>query len=194
MGVRIASPNPACCAACYGSNPGGRHVDFGAATDGPVVVNDDGTVRTWTGGTMSVEDIVLCEACVRAGAELLALEPTVMEGLAQEVRDAQADARLWRRRAESAQAALAEWGTPPPRPVRPHKAPTFVSDEEKAAAVELVRGGESVTAVAGELNVSAQAVRNWVRAAEAVDAGENEPVDAGRNEPVDVDVEAAAPA
>jgi len=108
MGVRIASPNPACCSACYGAS-GGRHVDFEAATDGPVVLNADGSPVAWEGGLVSVEDIILCEACVRAGAELLSLVPAVMEGLAQELRDAHARARVWQERAVALAMAAAAW-------------------------------------------------------------------------------------
>jgi transposase len=49
------------------------------------------------------------------------------------------------------------------------------SDEFKADAVRLVRGGKTVPQVADELDLTATTLRTWVRRAEA-DAGERQDV------------------
>jgi hypothetical protein len=189
MAVRIASPNPVCCAACYAQGSG-RHVDFEAATDGPIVVDEGGVARTWAGGTVSVDEIILCEACVRAAAELLAIEPTVMEAQAQELRDMAAQVELWRGRAAALRAAAAAWGEDLDGKAKaaPRKAPVMHGPIVRAAAVARVRGGETMVAVARELHVSPVTVANWVAAA-SDQSGAAGPGDASH---VDADVPGVA--
>lgn len=54
------------------SPPGRRHVDFGAAYEGPVfAAGEDRAVR---GGTpISVDELILCEDCIRDAAKLVGL-------------------------------------------------------------------------------------------------------------------------
>src|SRR3954462_2206167 len=61
--MRIAYPPPAMCSACFGQYTDLIHVDFEAAWDGPVVNND--------GSPYSVDELVICERCMRAGYSLL---------------------------------------------------------------------------------------------------------------------------
>lgn len=183
MGVRIASPNPACCAACYAQGSG-RHVDFEAATDGPIVVDEHGVARTWLGGTVSVDEIILCEACVRAGAELLAIVPTVMEAQAQELRAARAEVEEWRGRAGALRAAAASWGEDLDGKTRvARKTPVTYGPIVTAAAVAAVEAGQTFVGVGRELNVSPNTVANWVRAAAAGDGDASPGPDDGDQAP-----------
>lgn len=64
--MKLADTAPAFCAACYGQKPDERHVDFEAAFDGHVVKPaGDGY------DAVAVDDLVLCEPCLRAAFELL---------------------------------------------------------------------------------------------------------------------------
>lgn len=64
--MKLADTAPAYCAGCYGQKPDERHVDFEAAFDGHVVKPaGDGY------DAVSVDDLVLCESCVRAAMALL---------------------------------------------------------------------------------------------------------------------------
>lgn len=63
--MRIAYHPPSMCSACFGQYPERVHVDFEAAWDGPVV-NNNGTAY-------SVDELVICEDCMRAAYELLPL-------------------------------------------------------------------------------------------------------------------------
>jgi hypothetical protein len=72
--VKIANPNPAFCAACYGQYSDRRHVDFEAAWDGPVFEGEG--VHTGDGGARSklpvgIDDLVICEDCLKSAAKLL---------------------------------------------------------------------------------------------------------------------------
>lgn len=69
--IHIAQPSPPYCAACYQAKPGETHVDFGAATDGPMLPALDGVV-----GVVghSVDDVVICATCIGHAAKLIGLE------------------------------------------------------------------------------------------------------------------------
>jgi hypothetical protein len=86
--ARIAYSNPPVCLACGGAKPHARHVDFEAAFDGPTF-REEGTVVT-------VDDVMICEECVREGASLLAIDPQPMRGLELERDQANALADGWR--------------------------------------------------------------------------------------------------
>lgn len=62
--MRLAESTPILCSSCYGQYPDRRHVDFEAAWDGPVVGSEF---------KMSVDDLILCEDCVRQAAKLIGL-------------------------------------------------------------------------------------------------------------------------
>jgi hypothetical protein len=61
--MHIAEIPPVCCAVCYQQNPDRIHVDTDAAYDGPLL--------DVSGARHSVDDIVVCEDCVRAMASML---------------------------------------------------------------------------------------------------------------------------
>ena len=86
--ARIADPRPALCSACGNSgDPDTEYVDFEAAWDGPVVLNDDGSYRSAPNGEPSAsENIYLCKACVRAGAQLLEIKPELHRNQLREIR------------------------------------------------------------------------------------------------------------
>jgi hypothetical protein len=68
--MKIASPNPPHCASCYQAKSPERHVDFGAAYDGPVMAGDpdvEGQV------TVAIDDLIVCETCLKEAAELVGL-------------------------------------------------------------------------------------------------------------------------
>jgi hypothetical protein len=72
--IRLSGP-PAACASCFGQYPDRRHVDFGAAYDGPFLRGEV------TGGpTVSIDDLIICEDCLRIAAHELGLvEPGEMK-------------------------------------------------------------------------------------------------------------------
>ena len=59
---KIADKPPVYCASCHRQNVELRHVDFEAYYDGPVI---NGDIK------VSIDDLIICEECMRAGAELL---------------------------------------------------------------------------------------------------------------------------
>ena len=166
--VRVASPNPAYCTVCYrpGSDPV-RFVDFDAAVDGPVVLTEGGTRGEYVGPMVSIDDLYVCEDCLRIGDQALGLEaeraPLEQARLAQH--EAEKDAALWRQRAEGLRAAAAEWG---PQPEwsdvdRKPKVTSHQADPQRARedALRLLAAGESVANVARLVGVSQQSIRNW---------------------------------
>ncbi len=52
------------CASCFGAYPERRHVDFDAFYEGPVIDEDSGLRQT-------VDDLIICEECLRGAAKLL---------------------------------------------------------------------------------------------------------------------------
>jgi hypothetical protein len=97
MTVRLANEireasKPIHCAACFNSQDI-RHVDFDAACD-----------RGYSDGVavaVSMDELVLCENCVRVGAELLGM--TNSEGLKAQLEDAKRKNDVLRRRLEQQQ-------------------------------------------------------------------------------------------
>lgn len=69
--IHIAEPSPPYCASCYQAKPQEPHVDFGAATDGPMLAPLEGAV-----GVVghSVDDVVICSTCIAEAAKLIGLE------------------------------------------------------------------------------------------------------------------------
>jgi hypothetical protein len=66
--IHIANPNPPMCAACYQQQPQMTHVDFGASYDGPFFSSE-----VTGANAVSIDDLVVCEDCVRAAARLLGM-------------------------------------------------------------------------------------------------------------------------
>lgn len=63
--ARLA-PMPMFCAACGSQDPKTRYVDFDAAWDGPVVNPEDGI-------KMQIDDLVVCENCLKEASRLVGL-------------------------------------------------------------------------------------------------------------------------
>lgn len=68
--MRIANPNPAYCAACFSQKLGMRHVDFEAYFDGPVIDQGNGMKQC-------IDDLILCEECVRTAARFIGMVDNV---------------------------------------------------------------------------------------------------------------------
>ncbi len=66
--IRIAASIPAACSACFGQYVDRLHVDFSAAFDGPVLYGKDGSTLA------AVDELVICDECMRAAAKVLGLE------------------------------------------------------------------------------------------------------------------------
>lgn len=60
---------PMYCSACHGQYPERKHIDFDAAIDRGWYGNDHGTHIT-------MDDLILCEECLRNGAELIGMMDT----------------------------------------------------------------------------------------------------------------------
>jgi hypothetical protein len=69
--IHEATTPPVRCSSCFGAYPERRFVDFGAAWDGPVLGEPDGVVG---GARMVIDDLVICEECLRSGAQVLGME------------------------------------------------------------------------------------------------------------------------
>lgn len=71
--MRLTDVAPPACSGCYLSQPDVRHVDFEVAWDGPMfpdgVMQGDG--ETTTGVAVSIDDLIVCERCLRAAAALV---------------------------------------------------------------------------------------------------------------------------
>lgn len=82
--VRLSDPKPAFCVGCWqGAQDNVRFVDFDAAFDGGQLVEErDGAVVT----RIAADDLHLCEACVRAAAQALALKPDLHAKQVREIR------------------------------------------------------------------------------------------------------------
>lgn len=61
--MRIALTPPVQCSVCYQQKPEQEHVDMESAYDGPILDHD--------GARLSIDNIVMCEECVRAAVRLL---------------------------------------------------------------------------------------------------------------------------
>lgn len=66
--IRLAEHAPVACASCYGQYTDRRHVDFGAAYDGPVLPS--GAETKGVVGLV-VDDLIVCEECLSAAAKLI---------------------------------------------------------------------------------------------------------------------------
>lgn len=62
---------PTGCASCGGQYPDRRHIDFSAAYDGPVL-NQEQVIATGV-TPVAIDDLVICDECIRAAAALLGL-------------------------------------------------------------------------------------------------------------------------
>ena len=69
--IRLAETPPVACASCFGQYTDRRHVDFGAAYEGPVLPSGEET-KGVVG--VVVDDLIVCEECLRAAAALIGME------------------------------------------------------------------------------------------------------------------------
>ena len=60
--MRLANPKPPYCSACF-QHSTGEHVDFEVFWDGPVIDSE--------GHKYTIDDLFLCESCVKTAARLL---------------------------------------------------------------------------------------------------------------------------
>jgi len=65
--IKLTGAAPSACSSCYGQYPERLHIDFGAAFDGPVLFGKDGATLG------QVDELIICDECLRAGADLLGL-------------------------------------------------------------------------------------------------------------------------
>lgn len=61
--MRIALVPPVQCSVCFQQNPQNEHVDMESSYDGPIL--------DVSGARLSIDNIVVCEVCIRAAARLL---------------------------------------------------------------------------------------------------------------------------
>ena len=108
--VRISDPKPAYCSGCgQGAQGNVRFVDFDAAHDSGVVMNQDGAVL------VGQDDLHLCEACVRAGAEALGLKPELHSKQVQLIRQLERERDHWKDYAKKFETTVAERPVPAKR-------------------------------------------------------------------------------
>jgi len=72
--------NPPHCSSCFQGKPQSRHVDFGAAWDGPVI-QGEGVVQH------QIDDLIICEACLRDAGRQVNLGD--VERVTEELRNAE---------------------------------------------------------------------------------------------------------
>lgn len=174
VGVHLASSPPVRCAACYEAAPERRFVDFGAATDGPVFLDESGAVLVAEGGqTVQVEEIVICENCCATATEVLDLSPEARTGLELQIEAERKIAESWRQRAESLQATLGEWTDTRKVvevieqveiPERVEKSREAVGGDLRGVVLAQVEAKEITAAEAARrLGVTPQTIYNWRR-------------------------------
>lgn len=69
--IHLAERPPVACASCRGQYTDRQHVDFGADYDGPVL-NAEQVIQLGT-PNVQIDELVICDECMRAGAALLGL-------------------------------------------------------------------------------------------------------------------------
>lgn len=118
--VRVAERPPAGCAACFGQYPQRTHVDFGSSYDGPMLPaqeNATGVVG------VSIDELVICEECLRTAAQLLGLtdpgqtteQLEALTAQAEELTERLAGAMAYANKLETAIAAKPKPARRPPR-------------------------------------------------------------------------------
>lgn len=65
---QIAGHVPPFCSSCFQQQFDKKHVDYSVAWDG-------GTLRDAGGTLITIDDLILCEDCVRIGADVIAHDP-----------------------------------------------------------------------------------------------------------------------
>jgi hypothetical protein len=107
--IKLSDPLPAYCSACHNMPADSRFVDFDAAHDAGSFVDRN---LAYVAGS---DDLHICEACLRAGMEVLALKPEVSSNQLREIRRLQAAVEHWREYAQTLEATLQDRPEPAPR-------------------------------------------------------------------------------
>jgi hypothetical protein len=92
-----------------------RFVDFDAAHDGGTFINDQ------VGFVAGSDDLHICEQCMRAGMEALALKPEVSTNQLREIARLEAAVSHWQEYAKRLEATLEDRPEPAPRAPRRRK-------------------------------------------------------------------------
>jgi hypothetical protein len=88
--VHLSDPLPTGCSACMSApTEGVRFVDFSAAFDGGAIVGPSGEA------IRSLDELHLCEPCLRAAGEALAFKPELHARQLQEIRRLEVVAEHW---------------------------------------------------------------------------------------------------
>jgi hypothetical protein len=102
--VKISDPKPDRCAACFqGAQDNVRFVDYDAAIDRGTLINDMGAVLS------GIDDLHLCESCVRQGMEALELKPELHSRQLREIRRLGLVAEHWRERCADLQRLIGKF-------------------------------------------------------------------------------------
>lgn len=118
--VKISDPKPARCAACFCSADANvRFVDFDAAIDRGTFIDPGGAGAVLD----SIDELHLCEACVRSAGEVLDVKPALHARQLREIKRLELENEHWRDTARRAQAELnrqleSGLGEPAPRTKR----------------------------------------------------------------------------
>lgn len=86
--IRLAERPPVACSSCNGQYTDRRHVDFGAAYDGPVLPSGAET-RGVVG--IAVDDLIVCDECLTAAARLIGMEDATQSREAMDALTARAE-------------------------------------------------------------------------------------------------------
>lgn len=74
--MKLTETPPVRCSACFGQYTDRQHVDFEAAWEGPTfkdgIVGPDGEITNSI--LVSIDDLIICDDCLRAAAALLGLK------------------------------------------------------------------------------------------------------------------------
>ena len=89
---KIADPKPSHCCRCYRAGEAGvRFVDFDAAIDRGAFADANSLAIM-----DSIDDLVMCEDCVREGAQLLNLKPDLHQKQLREIRRLELERDHWK--------------------------------------------------------------------------------------------------
>lgn len=103
MRVKLSDPKPARCAACFcGADVDLRFVDFDAAINRGAFTEASGAVID------SIDELHICENCIREACEVLDMRPQHVQLLLREARDANRRADEWKAYALAVEAAQGE--------------------------------------------------------------------------------------
>lgn len=101
--AQLSDPKPARCAACFCSADAEvRFVNFDAAIDRGTFVDPGGAGAVLD----SIDELHLCEACVRSAGEVLGLKPALHARQIREIKRLEVTLEHWREYAKRVEATL----------------------------------------------------------------------------------------